>query len=382
MANQVYANNREIACKKAAGKAICAFPDVCFTPPQTPATPPGVPIPYPNTGMAKDTTKGSRKTRISGAEIMLKDQSHFKTSYGDEAGCAPKKGLITSKNKGKIYFNAWSMDVKVEGKNAVRHLDLTTHNHASLAGQTGPWPYVDETAFGKIDKCADDRQAMKDACDNEQRCPGVLGSPVKQQRRQVAKAPSRRSAAFQKHASLITPGESPTSNAAAVATAEADGSACVQKSRCYLRPYEAAKKEDGCCPGQTPHHIPPKACLKRGSRYQRGYKPSKALCVCLEGANQHVGSHGKNHAAIEDLASKAGIKVGAPCNLAEYNKLCAAAVSAQCGCDEDCIEAQLNQSFKDPDKKTIKHTDTNSSGELDRSLKEKLTRAVKRLTGR
>ncbi len=37
--------------------AICAFPDVCFTPPQTPATPPGVPIPYPNTGMASDTTE-------------------------------------------------------------------------------------------------------------------------------------------------------------------------------------------------------------------------------------------------------------------------------------------------------------------------------------
>ncbi len=38
------------------GQSICAFPDVCFTPPKTPATPPGVPIPYPNTGMASDST--------------------------------------------------------------------------------------------------------------------------------------------------------------------------------------------------------------------------------------------------------------------------------------------------------------------------------------
>ncbi|MBV2091711.1 MAG: DUF4150 domain-containing protein, partial [Candidatus Thiodiazotropha sp. (ex Ctena orbiculata)] len=52
MANDVYANGRELSCKKADGKSICSFPDVCFTPPQTPATPPGVPIPYPNTGMA------------------------------------------------------------------------------------------------------------------------------------------------------------------------------------------------------------------------------------------------------------------------------------------------------------------------------------------
>src|SRR5499425_1689764 len=114
MANEVYANNREIACKAAAGKSICAFPDVCFTPPQTPATPPGVPIPYPNTGMASDTSDGSKTVQISDKEVMLKNQSCFSKSMGDEAGCAPKKGVVTSKNMGKVYFNSWSMDVKVE----------------------------------------------------------------------------------------------------------------------------------------------------------------------------------------------------------------------------------------------------------------------------
>ena len=65
MANNVYANGREIACKASSGKTIAAFPDVCFTPRQTPATPPGVSIPYPNTGMASDTTNGSKKVNIS-----------------------------------------------------------------------------------------------------------------------------------------------------------------------------------------------------------------------------------------------------------------------------------------------------------------------------
>lgn len=139
----MYANGREIACKAADGKTICAFPDVCFTPPQTPATPPGVPIPYPNTGMAKDTTSGSKKVKISGKEIGLKNKSYYKTSTGDEAGSAPKKGVITSKTKGKVYFTSWSMDVKVEGQNVLRHLDLTTHNHASLPGQTPPFPNLD-----------------------------------------------------------------------------------------------------------------------------------------------------------------------------------------------------------------------------------------------
>jgi len=147
MANNVFANGREISCKKADGKSVGAFPDVCFTPPQTPATPPGGPVPYPNTGLAKDTTGGSKTVKISGKEVMLRNKSYFKKSgsgkflnglrglvlipsprpspagrgpgrggqrkvyashlkihhyqksIGDEAGRAPKKGLITSTNK-------------------------------------------------------------------------------------------------------------------------------------------------------------------------------------------------------------------------------------------------------------------------------------------
>lgn len=147
MANDVFANGREISCKAGAGKTICAFPDVCFTPPENPATPPGVPIPYPNTGFTSDTTKGSKKVKISGKEIMLKNKSYFKTSVGDEAGAAAKKGVITSKNKGKVYFQMWSMNVKVEGENVDRHLDLTTNNHASMPGNTPPWPYIDSVAL-------------------------------------------------------------------------------------------------------------------------------------------------------------------------------------------------------------------------------------------
>src|SRR5881396_2950753 len=117
MANEVYANNMEVACKAGQGKSICAFPDVCFTPPQTPATPPGVPIPYPNTGMASDCTDGSSTVKVSGQEVMLK-------------------------NMGKVYFTMWSIDVKFEGENVVRHLDMTTHNHGSTPPNTGPWAYL------------------------------------------------------------------------------------------------------------------------------------------------------------------------------------------------------------------------------------------------
>lgn len=154
MGNDVFANGREIACKAGNGKSICAFPDVCFTPPQSPATPPGVPIPYPNTGLARDTTSGSRTVKISGKEVMLKNKSYFKKSLGDEAGCAPKKGVVTSVNRGKVYFTSWSMDVKYEGANVVRHLDLTTHNHGSNSN-TLPHPHLDAVAIGSPPECDD-----------------------------------------------------------------------------------------------------------------------------------------------------------------------------------------------------------------------------------
>ncbi|MFT4700730.1 DUF4150 domain-containing protein [Yoonia sp.] len=144
MGNEVFSAGRGVAHKGAIGKSICAFPDVCFTPPLTPVTPPGVPIPYPNTGMATDTSQGSRTVKIKGKEVMLKNKSMFKKSVGDQAGSAPKKGVVTSQNGGKVYFTSWSMNVKIEGENVVRHLDLTTHNHmGAMPGNTPPWPFID-----------------------------------------------------------------------------------------------------------------------------------------------------------------------------------------------------------------------------------------------
>ena len=181
MSNQVYANNMEVSCKQAAGKSICAFPDVCMTPPMTPATPPGVPIPYPNTGMASDSTDGSSSVKISGQEVMLKNKSYFKKSMGDEAGCAPKKGVVTSKNMGKVYFIAWSMDVLAEGENVVRNLDMTTHNHGSCPGNTTPMAYIDEAIAGLTGACKEEREAIEKACGKKgaakrgDPCPGPLG---------------------------------------------------------------------------------------------------------------------------------------------------------------------------------------------------------------
>lgn len=320
MANQVYANNREVACKEASGKSICAFPDVCFTPPQTPATPPGVPIPYPNTGMAKDTTKGSKKTKISGKEIMLKNQSHFKTSYGDEAGCAPKKGILTSKNKGKIYFTAWSMDVKVEGKNAVRHLDLTTHNHSSFPGNTPVWPYLDTMSMSDPGhKCVENQIAEMQACSDCK--PYGEGDPCANEK-------------------------------------------CTAARKCMLAPYDPKKGEHPnvyqCCEGTTGHHVIPQAEFCKAGK-PRGrplasvpkYRENLAPCVCVEGedhkeykdvAPYQLKEHGLCGRAYLTERKKKGIKNNQK-NI-KYTDLKDCGSESVCKifkqCDKECIEAQLD----------------------------------------
>jgi len=362
----VFANSQEISSKAMGGKSICQFPDVCFTPPQTPATPPGVPIPYPNTGMASDTTEGSTSVKICGESIMLKDKSSFKQSTGDEAGAAPKKGLINSKTKGKVYFVAWSMDVKVEGENVVRHLDMTTHNHAcSPANGAAPTVHAATTAMGKIESCGTDKDKIATACSDKPQCPGALGRSVENEQKEFArvqkKVPGWRAkeaalssdakAAMAHHAPTVRKDQSATVNAARMATTDANE--CVKAMRCFLRPKSPNKDQAGCCPGQTPNHIPPDTYFDGVS----GYKYGAALCVCLEGMTQHVGTHADNHALIDyhaqnlDLKDAQGKSKGTlasqnPPKLKDAIDVSAKATAEQCGCSEDCIRDQLVQHFE------------------------------------
>jgi hypothetical protein len=144
MSSEVYANGDEIACKAGNGKVMAAFPDVCLSPPSPPAGP--VPVPYPNTSFSKDLQQGSKTVKLGGQPAALAQQSYYKTSpLGDEAATRSfGASVITHQITGKTYFQAWSMDVVIEGKNACRHFDLTTSNHASYPGSTPPFPNMEK----------------------------------------------------------------------------------------------------------------------------------------------------------------------------------------------------------------------------------------------
>jgi hypothetical protein len=108
-----------------------AFPDVCKTP--TPAGP--VPIPYPNIAKSSDAAQGAETVKSDGNPTCVKD-SNFMMSTGDEAGSA--MGVASNKIKGKAEFVNFSFDVKFEGKNVARALDLMLHNDKN----TPPFPVI------------------------------------------------------------------------------------------------------------------------------------------------------------------------------------------------------------------------------------------------
>ena len=342
MSNQVYANGMEVSCKQAAGKSICAFPDVCMTPPQTPATPPGVPIPYPNTGLASDTSDGSTSVKISDQEAMLKNASNFKKSTGDEAGSAPMKGVVTHKIQGKVFFIAWSMDVKFEGENAVRMSDMTTHNHGSQTN-TPPMVYFDEVAIQVPDACEKEAQKANEACQ----------------------------------------GASPRADGDGLDCTED----CKQKQKCILIPKKLDKK--ACCnPDTTGHHMVEDHWIKGNSsfswyRSDRGNSTfaaqSMALtptqraagmatvddapCVCSNESRSELG-HQEMH-NVQGVIEESYLPGGArhvpnhPSGGFTYGEGKKAAIHAhdatyssespEDACGHECMEAQMDAFYQTPD---------------------------------
>lgn len=366
MANKVFANGNELACKAGAGKVIAGFPDVCLSPPSPPAGP--IPIPYPNTAKASDTDGGSKTVKISGEEVMLKDKSRFKKSTGDEAATQSQgKGVVSHEIKGQLYFAAWSMDVKIEGENAVRHMDLTTGNHACQPGNRAvPWNFQDTAALDALANAAD----CKDSVDEYKKaCAG--------------KSPKK------------------------------CGDECRKAQKCILLQKKADKKY--CCkPDNTGHHVVEVHCFTpaagRGDKARlpgfEKYDDNKAPCVCAS-QKRNAGFHGKMHNGQGRLeaAHKANGKVlktwpgAGPLNKGKrgdavsnwtYGQARDAGVAtmmmAAPHCDSECIKNQLDAYHKD--ECGIKEDDpvrtdpgagTRSAGKLNADENRKVAEAVNKI---
>jgi len=125
--HNVFTNNRSNIHKGSGDKAFAAAPDVCKTPIGSAV----VPIPYPNISQSSTLKKGTKSVKINGQPAALKT-SAFASSNGDQAGSMG--GVMSGVTGKETEFSSFSFDVKFEGKNVVRHLDMTTHNKKNTMG--------------------------------------------------------------------------------------------------------------------------------------------------------------------------------------------------------------------------------------------------------
>lgn len=151
MPGSVFANGRSILHKDDGGTHVAGVPDVCKTP--SPGGP--VPVPYPNMAMSSDLSDGTKKVKIQGAMAAHKSAKISK-STGDEPGTVG--GVVSNVNRGKMAFALYSMDVKMEGKNAVRFSDMGPGNGNSYNDM---YPIV----VGGVHMVAYGDDANKEICD-------------------------------------------------------------------------------------------------------------------------------------------------------------------------------------------------------------------------
>jgi hypothetical protein len=149
---------------------------------------------------------------------------------------------------------------------------------------------------------------------------------------------------------------------------------CIKARKCLLVPYKDADKTakgNGCCPGQTGHHVLPGAMFSKyapvtetktdskglststttmkavGPRdCWKKYDHNSALTMCLEGTTNRAtnGSHGLAHKGTAEVLDDV---LGKPdMSYTEAKERISKMLAKPYGCNPDCIKAQLDESYK------------------------------------
>ncbi|MDR0701502.1 MAG: hypothetical protein LBF61_03670 [Azoarcus sp.] len=130
---------------------------------------------------------------------------------------------------------------------------------------------------------------------------------------------------------------------------------CTRARRCQLVPFgrtdtTSSLSGKGCCPGQTGHHVIPRAAADSCP----GYNHDKAPTICVEGVNNTNGTHGKIHAVLDKEVRKykeeGWFGVRDTIGYEDIRDLGIKSVKKtfpESGCDEKCLRAQLDAYYKD-----------------------------------
>ena len=142
---------------------------------------------------------------------------------------------------------------------------------------------------------------------------------------------------------------------------------CIKARKCMLLPYKDTDKTaqgNGCCPGQTGHHVLPgamfynyapethpktgKVSMKKAGQRDcwKKYKHGDAPTICLEGTTNRAtnGSHGLAHKVTNELIRdhRSSPDMSYETASGEISKL----LGTPFGCNPDCIKAQLDAYYK------------------------------------
>ncbi|HEX8610684.1 MAG TPA: HNH/endonuclease VII fold toxin-2 domain-containing protein [Telluria sp.] len=147
---------------------------------------------------------------------------------------------------------------------------------------------------------------------------------------------------------------SPTELWSDVMTGVAAVNKCLQARRCQLVPFnqtradQQAKSGQGCCPGQTGHHLLPSEMFEECPEYT-SQKEKEAPTVCVEGVNNSHGSHGNIHGKLEKLMKDHRKETGKD-SITNDQAIDKAVKSHnetfKPPCDPNCLKAQLESYYK------------------------------------
>ncbi|HZF97099.1 MAG TPA: PAAR-like domain-containing protein [Pseudoxanthomonas sp.] len=156
--------------------------------------------------------------------------------------------------------------------------------------------------------------------------------------------------------------DSPDKFMADLMTLQAQRESCIRARKCMLVPFSKTKPADraartgkGCCPGQTGHHVIPAAMFNYENNKQHPcYSKNKhngAPVICMEGASQNHGSHRVAHNNLVRVMRLARINRGDPISYEKAKRMGIIAIQMAGArhCSKECLEAQLDQFYKDCD---------------------------------
>jgi hypothetical protein len=150
-------------------------------------------------------------------------------------------------------------------------------------------------------------------------------------------------------------------------TGKAKTDPCLKARKCMLVPFNktgaktAATSGEGCCPGQTGHHVIPGAVFEGNPCYS-SKDHRNAPTICVEGTNNSHGSHGVAHRELDERIKEYKRANGGKISYEDQRDLSVAAIrdAGASHCNENCLKKQLDEFYKDCNKGKDKNLNAHS----------------------